>query len=286
MGSLYGHEVRSELPLCRLNAAAGTRGVLTVVETSTQLVEPEREPEGVLEDDRGWRWYASYEEDGSCLMFMPPTGAFLLEPEAMRVTVDYRGDDFDLLEHRIASSAICTLLALREDLALHASAVEVGGRAIVFCGPTTRGKSTLARKLGEAGFPVLGEDGIAISLEGEPVAFPGARGIRVRQEGGGSVALAPDPGPREPEPCAVVAAVLLDERGPELEIERLERARALTMFTPNLVHSGGHGSIGNAFGRLAQLLSFVPAYRAALPDDLEALPEAAKILLASVTDAG
>lgn len=286
MGSLYGHEVRSELPLCRLNAATGTRGVLTVVETSTPLAEPEREPEGVLEDDRGWRWYASYEENGSCLMFMPPTGAFLLEPEAMRVTVDSRGGDFELLEHRIASSAICMLLALREDLVVHASAVEVGGRAIVFCGPTTRGKSTLARVLGEGGHPVLGEDGIAIPVDAEPTAFPGARGIRVREDGGRSVTLAPDPGPREPGPCPVGAIVLLGERGSELEVERLEPAHALTLFTPNLVHSGGHGSIGAAFGRLAHLLGSVPAYQASLPDDIEALPEAARILLAIVTDAG
>lgn len=286
MGSLYGYEVETELPLRRLNRAAGRRGVLRVESAGEALREPEREPEGVLEDERGRRWYASYEQDGACLLVLPPTGAFMLEPAEGRVTVDFRDSDEDLFEHRLASSAICTLLALRGDLVLHAAAIEAGGRAVIFCGPTTRGKSTLVRALGESGSAVLGEDGIAISLEDGSRAFPGARGVRMRNGDGRGVTLVHDPGPREPGSCPVAAVVLLDERGAKLSVELLEPADALTRLTPNLVHSGGIGSIGAAFGRLAQLLGAIPAYRAALPDDLEALPEAAKFLLARVTDAG
>ena len=205
MGSLYGYEVESELPLRRLNRAPGERGLLRVTLAAEALEVPEREPEGVLEDDRGNRWYASFEGEEECLLVLPPSGAFLLEPGAGRVTVDARDDDRELLEHRLASSAICTLLALRGDLVLHAAAVEAAGRAVVFCGPTTRGKSTLARALGEAGHPVLAEDGVAISLEGEPVAHPGARGVRTRNGGGRPVTLVPDPGPSEPGGCAVAA---------------------------------------------------------------------------------
>jgi hypothetical protein len=286
MGSLYGYEVQSELPLRRLNAGGGDRGLLRVEAADGELREPQREPEGVLEDERGRRWYASYEEDGECLLVLPPTGAFMLEPAAGRVTVDFRDSDEELLEHRLASSAICTLLALRGDLVLHAGAVEVNGRALIFCGPTTRGKSTLVRVLGESGQPILGEDGIAISLEGEPHAFPGARGVRVRNGDARGVTLVPDPGPRPPQASAVAAVVLLEERGAELSLRRLERAEALTRLTPNLVHSGATGSIGAAFGRLARLLGGVPAYSASLPDDLGALPEAAKSLLAKLRASG
>jgi hypothetical protein len=286
MGSLYGYEIHSELPLRRLNAGGGDRGLLRVDAAEGELPEPQREPEGVLEDERGRRWYASYEEDGECLLVLPPTGAFMLEPAAARVIVDFRDSDEELLEHRLASSAICTLLALRGDLVLHAGAVEVDGHALVFCGPTTRGKSTLVRTLGESGRPVLGEDGIAISLEGEPRAFPGARGVRMRNGDGSGVALVDDPGPRPSQASTVAAVVLLEERGSELSLCRLERAEALTRLTPNLVHGGGTGSIGAAFGRLARLLGSIPAYSASLPDDLGALPEAAKSLLAKLRDAG
>ncbi len=62
-------------------------------------------------------------------------------------------------------------------------------------------------------------------------------------------------------------------------MERLERARALALLTPNLIHSGGRGSIATAFQRLAALLSTVPAFEISLPDDLAALPGACEALL-------
>lgn len=283
MGSLYGFEVKAELPLRRLNAAAGTRGELTIEVASHPLAVARGEPVSTLVGDDGQRFYASHELNGRCLLELPPSGEFLLDPAAVRVTVGIGDNNAALREHRIVSSAICTLLAMRGDLVLHASAVATGGRAVVFCGPTGRGKSTLALALGEAGHPVLGEDGVAIDLErGDPVAFPGARGIRVRSsdvDGGHRTDLAPDPGPREPPPCPVAAVVLLGERGEALSIEPLPAARALALLTPNLVHSGGRDAIAAAFDRLARLLHTVPAFRASLPEDLDSLPSAAAGLL-------
>lgn len=284
MGSLYGFKVESELPLRRLNAAAGTRGTLRIEAAGEPLKEPRGEPDGLLEDGDGRRWYASHELDGgNCLLALPPSGAFLLDPQALRVIVDTRDEDRELLEHRIASAAACTLLAMRGDLALHAAGVAMNGRAVIFCGPTRRGKSTLARTLGEAGRPLLGEDGIVIELGDEgAVAFPGARGVRMRCDGGNDRAhaeLLADPGPAEPPPCAVAAVVLLGQRRDALEVERLAPARALAMLTPNLIHTGARSSIATAFARLARLLGAVPAYAAALPDDLAALPASSAALL-------
>ena len=284
MSSLYGFEVKSDLPLLRLNSAAGTRGELRIEAAREPLEAPAEEPAGSLLDEDGRRWFASWELDGgACLLEMPPTGSFLLEPAEGRVVVDSTGGGPEVLEHRIASSAICTLLSLRGDLALHAAAVEAEGSAIVFCGPTMRGKSTLVRALGEGGCRVLGEDGIAVELsKAGPIAHPGARGVRVRSsDGGGRVrtALIEDPGRGEPGPCPVEAIVLLGERGEELELEHLDSARALALLTPNLIHSGGRGSIASTFQRLAALLGTVPAFEVSLPDDLEALPGACRRLL-------
>lgn len=284
MGSLYGFEIKADLPLRRLNAAPGTRGELLIEVAAAPLVPPDREPDGMLEDDRGGLWYASYElDDGSCLLRMPPTGSFLLEPGEGRVAIDSADGDEELLEHRIASSAICTLLSLRNDLALHAAGVEADGRAIVFCGPSRRGKSTLVRALGDAGCRLLGEDGLVVELgQGAPTVHPGARGVRVRERDGDGrrrVDLVADPGPGEPGACAVGAVVLLGERGAAFELEPLAPARALALLTPNLIHSGGRSSIATAFQRLAKLLGEVPAYSASLPDDLDALPASAERLL-------
>jgi hypothetical protein len=290
MGSLYGFEVKAELPLRRLNAAPGTRGELTIDLAREPLPVPGGEPVSTLVGDDGRRFYASYELNGRCLLELPPSGEFLLDPTAVRVTVGVGDEDEDLREHRIVSSAMGTLLAMRGDLVLHASAVTAGGRAVLFCGPTGRGKSTLALALGEAGHPVLGEDGIAIDLEGErPVAFPGARGIRMRSlgaDGSRRTDLVPDPAPIEPPPCPVAAVVLLGERGEALAVERLEAARALALLTPNLTHSGSRAAIAAAFGHLARLLHTVPPFRASLPGDLDALPAAAADLLDGVASRG
>jgi hypothetical protein len=287
MGSLYGFEVKSELPLTRLNVAPGVRGELKIEAAAEPLVAPATEPTSTLVDEEGRCWYASYElEGGDVLLDLQPAVGFSLEPEDGRIVVDSRSDDAGLVEHRIVSSAICMLLGLRGDLVLHASAVEVNGRAVLFCGPTLRGKSTLARALGEAGRPVLGEDGIAIELgEDGPVAFAGARGVRVRRGGGNArnrTDLVADPGSDEPASCPVGAVVLLGERGSELEVEPLEPAQALALLTPNLIHSGGRASIGAAFARLATLLGSVTALRVSLPNDLEALPTTAQKLLALI----
>lgn len=287
MSSLYGFEVKSDLPLLRLNSAAGTRGELWIEAAASSLERPEQAPVSMLVDDDGRCWYATYElGDGRCLIELPPTASFLLEPASGRVIVDSEVDDDELREHRIVSSAVCTLLSMRGDLALHASAIEVGGRAVLFCGPTQRGKSTLARALGEGGHRLLGEDGIAIELgDGGPIAYPGARGVRVRSRDGNGrprTDLLADPGNGEPDPCPVGAVVLLGERGPRLTVEPLEPARALALLTPNLVHSGGRAAVGAAFADLATLLGSTPAFAASLPDDLGALPTSVQALLDAI----
>jgi hypothetical protein len=290
MSSLYGFEVKTELPLRRLNAAAGTRGALTIGLAREPLPAPPGEPVSTLVGDDGRRFYASYELGDRCLLKLPPSGEFLLDPGAARLTVGIGDDDEALREHRIVSSAVCTLLAMRSDLVLHSSAVAVEGRAVLFCGPTGRGKSTLALALGEAGHPVLGEDGVAISLGREgPIAFPGARGIRVRSldaDGSRRTDLVADPGPQEPPPCPIAAVVLLGERGGALTVEALEAARSLALLTPNLTHSGGREAIATAFGRLARLLHTVPVFRASLLEDLDSLPSAAAELLDGVASRG
>jgi hypothetical protein len=287
MSSLYGFEVKSDLPLLRLNSAAGTRGELHIEGAARPLERPDQAPVSTLVSDDGRCWYASYElERERCLLELPPAARFLLEPASGRLLVDSEAGDAELLEHRIVSSAVCTLLSMRGDLVLHASGVEAGNRAVLFCGPTQRGKSSLARALGEAGHRLFGEDGIAIELgEGEPVAFPGARGVRVRRRDGNGrprTDLLPDPGSGEPGPCPVASVVLLEERGTKLAVNPLEPARALALLTPNLVHSGGREAIGTAFAALATLLSTTPVFAASLPDDLGALETNAQLLLDSI----
>ena len=73
------------------------------------------------------------------------------------------------------------LLHQREQIVLHASAVEVNGRAIVFCGPSGAGKSTLAAALGQLGYSLITDDVCAMTFVNErrPIVHPDGRRVRL-----------------------------------------------------------------------------------------------------------
>jgi hypothetical protein len=64
----------------------------------------------------------------------------------------------------IAGTAFGILLHQREQIVLHASAVRVNGKAVLFCGQSGAGKSTLAAALSQRGYPVLADDICALTL--------------------------------------------------------------------------------------------------------------------------
>jgi hypothetical protein len=57
------------------------------------------------------------------------------------------------------------VLRRRAVIALHASALFIGGSAVVLCGPTQSGKSTTAAAMALRGIPVLSDDIAAINFE-------------------------------------------------------------------------------------------------------------------------
>jgi energy-coupling factor transporter ATP-binding protein EcfA2 len=73
------------------------------------------------------------------------------------------------------------LLHQREQIVLHASAVEVNGRAVVFCGRSGAGKSTLAAALVQRGHRLITDDVCAITLsEGAaPIVHPDGRQLKL-----------------------------------------------------------------------------------------------------------
>jgi hypothetical protein len=281
VGSLYGYEIESELPLRRLNRARGHRGVIAIRVAGNGLDERAGRITAYLETETGQAIYAGAELPDGHLISFPHSAAFHIKPGVRTIAVAPRGPEAEV-EHRLGCSALCTMLALRGDLSLHASAVETPDGAVLFCGPPVHGKSTLAHALGGQGFPVLCEDGAVVELSGGlALALPGPRGVRIRRRSDGIVrsSLVADPGPREPAPSQVAAVTLLEERGAELRVERLAPARALALLTPHLVHTGSEASLAASFARLGSLLHWVPAYRVSLPDDLAALPEISRRLL-------
>ncbi len=89
-------------------------------------------------------------KNGDAIVFAPEA-----EATAEEVPIFILGTVFGILLHQ------------REQIVLHASAVEVNGKAIVFCGSSGAGKSTLAAALVQRGYRLITDDVCAITLSAD-----------------------------------------------------------------------------------------------------------------------
>jgi hypothetical protein len=81
----------------------------------------------------------------------------------------------------LLGTAFGILLHQREQIVLHASAVRVNGKAILFCGPSGAGKSTLAAALSRRGYRLITDDFCAITVTeaGTPMVHPDSRQLKL-----------------------------------------------------------------------------------------------------------
>jgi hypothetical protein len=81
----------------------------------------------------------------------------------------------------LQGSAFGALLHQRGILPLHASAIQANGKAVLFCGVSGIGKSTLAVAFLKRGYPVLADDICALSAgdDGIPMVLPGFPQIKL-----------------------------------------------------------------------------------------------------------
>jgi hypothetical protein len=73
------------------------------------------------------------------------------------------------------------LLHQRGEIVLHASAVRVNDKAVLFCGSSGAGKSTLAAALAQRGFPLVADDLCAVTLAvgAAPMVQPDGRHLKL-----------------------------------------------------------------------------------------------------------
>lgn len=73
------------------------------------------------------------------------------------------------------------LLHQRGQIVLHASAVRVSGKAVLFCGASGAGKSTLAAALAQRGLPLVADDfcAVTVSAAGAVTVQPDGRNLKL-----------------------------------------------------------------------------------------------------------
>ena len=106
--------------------------------------------------------------------FMEGVGSFLARG-GQEIIVDARPDaDERVVRLCLLGPALALILHQRQRLVLHASAVTVGDKAIVFLGGQGWGKSTLAAALHVRGYKMLADDVTAIQMDSDcPKVLPG-----------------------------------------------------------------------------------------------------------------
>ncbi len=81
----------------------------------------------------------------------------------------------------LAGNVFGILLHQRKHIVLHASAIAVNGKAVLFCGVSGAGKSTIAAALGSRGYTLVTDDQAAITLDGSgvPIVHPDGRFLKL-----------------------------------------------------------------------------------------------------------
>jgi hypothetical protein len=176
---------------------------------------------------------------------------------------------------------------------LHAGAVEIGGAAVAFLGPSGIGKSTLTAAMARNGFPFLTDDALALVLQDDeaPLAVPGHPSIRLWQDSADRLAGS------EPRAGAVAftdkarvpagghfthcegerelrCIYLLGDRAvKDADIQPVPAARAVFDLAQSsfLVDPGDRQLLARQFELLSRIATRVPVFRVDYPRSFEAL---------------
>lgn len=115
------------------------------------------------------------------LLRIPSVARFLLS-DGRNITFEAEaGVDAGDISIFLLGTVFGILLHQRGQIVLHASAIDISGKAILFCGPSGAGKSTLAAALAQHGYPVVTDDVCAITMTDAnmPMVHPDDRQIKL-----------------------------------------------------------------------------------------------------------
>ncbi len=274
---------RSEAPVLHLQPPAPQEPITSAPFKSVT------QPDGSL--------YAQFFDwPGGYLIRVRDLADYLFDPDLWRVTCQpVPGVDPDLLQNAYLNEIVPLARSTLGQLALHASAVDVAGRALAFAGPSGAGKSTMATGFGRAGYAVITEDS-AILAPGDPMAvMPGHPSLRLWSDS--RVALLNGRGQAKPrklrierparitfaaEPVPLGALFHIDpEAHTAISLTRLSTRDAMTatMQTSFLLDDRHKAALAAHFDQLGTVARAVPHFALRYPRCYDALPEVRAAIL-------
>lgn len=250
-----------------------------------------------------------YYDNQRILLLVPTIGRFLI---GAGTTIDYAADPAATpadIAAFVGGSILGILLQQRGIVLLHASAIDVGGQAVLFSGVSGAGKSTLAAALGQRGYRQFADDQCVLSIDqaGRPwIASDGAaprlwadtidalalgekRGIALRPTIE-KYHLTPSPAPQASLPFGAIY-FLLEDRPPHVagisQLSLPDTAKTLfaEAYRPQLAIALDQRM---AYFRASTAIAQTGrrAYRLARPRQFDALPEVIDWLEAHWRDIG
>jgi hypothetical protein len=211
------------------------------------------------------------------------------------------GADPGLITIFLEGSVLAHALAADGLLALHASAVEIGGRALAIVGPSGAGKSTLAALLCARGSRLVADDVLRVDpTDSGPLCFPGSRSLRLRPAAAsvGSAIREPEieetadgrikVTPADPTDAPLkLVAVLVPEPSREAKRLRVRRLGSMDglqelLRYPRLAAWQAPEPIVQLFGLTAEVARGLSVYRARVPWGPPFPPRVAEELLVEV----
>lgn len=231
-------------------------------------------------------------EPGRCRLTYESIGTFVVR-DGRIITCDLDDEEIStkkVFRRIVENQIMAVLLFQRKLLVLHGSAVVIDGKATVFLGPRTAGKSTTAAAFYNEGHSVLGDDVIAIDFaDGVPEVVPGVPQIRLSPDAVEGIGLehtkqpAHDWGPdkRYQDVESVGASVPLGvfyllQEGREFKSVRLSGREP---FLHLMTHTYAQGLLSESalttehFEQCSSVLEAIPFNRLERPKTLDALPE-------------
>ena len=177
-GVCFGFQPRTSLSLRFLRPGVGER--LEIAELGE--IEP---PVG--RPLREWRPPANplharlYRHEARFHLWVEDGGWYTIDPAQPEILVP-KGVDPLQREERLWSIPALLCFVQRGDVPLHGAAVEIDGGAVLLCGPSRAGKTTLTAALLGDGHRVLTEDLSCLRPAPSPAVLPGPAMLRVRRD--------------------------------------------------------------------------------------------------------